>query len=117
MRLVSPDELKSKTVFLVEATSFEMSRLCVENAGKVDWVDNKEGRLVHIGSLGTRPVKLHLTWATINGCVVCFYEATSELVDWDMIDKWIAQTFPRIPKEDASNFSHCLQHIAAIKKD
>jgi hypothetical protein len=43
--------------------------------------------------------------------VVLFLEATSELVDWKMIDARLKQEFPGVRKVDAMNFGSELNYV------
>jgi hypothetical protein len=68
------------------------------------WEQQNPGVLTTIGHVNGLPVCVCLTWAKIEGAMVCFYDVTSRMVDWSMVDEWRAKTFPNVPKVDAANF-------------
>lgn len=114
---------------LVEATDFERTKLWQENAldsewyspkmGKptLDWKQDLSGRLCEVGAVVTkksgqdrRPISVCFTWATINGKLICFWEATSRFVDHNIIEAWFERAFrPQIPKTNATNFHNVLR--------
>ncbi len=70
-----------------------------------------------VGSIGKRPVCLSFEWYRIDGQWVCFWEATSQLVDHAMIDKWLTKHFPDQHSTcDAGNFHNCLHAIDDANK-
>lgn len=70
-----------------------------------------------IGHIGKRPVCLSFEWYRIEGQWVCFWQATSQLVDHAMIDKWLTKHFPDQRSTcDAGNFHNCLRAIEAANK-
>ena len=82
------------------------------------------GELATIGLYCKRPICVSVSWVRINGFVVMFYEPTSELVDWRVVKKWLAEEYAHVPKWDGSrtpqcdamNFSHCLSHTRDLQK-
>ena len=102
--MLNIEELVKETQLIVEANSFERMTLWQSWKDKAEWVQVLEGKGVEVGKLNRRPIFISLNWAVIQGVAVCFLEPTSELVDWGMIDKWLAKTFPGIRKVDAMNF-------------
>lgn len=119
-------EAKSYTEakFMVEATSCERfylwARYSTQSATRhnsdlpVVW-ETMESSFHTVGHLQNRPIVVSISWHRINGHVVMFYEVTSKLVDWTMIESWLAKQFPHIKhKYDAANFRHCLSHIAQL---
>ena len=111
-------------LFMVEATSCERlylwARYSYQSVTRhsaertVIW-ESLQSKLYTIGHLENRPVVVSISWHRINAHVVMFYEATSKLVDWAMIESWLAKQFPHIKhKYDAANFHHCLSHIAQL---
>ena len=98
------------TKLIVEANSYERMTLWEGWVNKAEWQQHLQGRLVTVGTYRNRPVCVSLVWATIQGKVVCFLEATSELVDWKMIDVWLKQEFPGVRKVDAMNFGSELNY-------
>ena len=119
-------EAKSYTEakFMVEATNCEKFYLWTRHSDisstrlntdlAVTW-ETMESSFHTIGHLQNRPIVVSISWHRINGQVVMFYEATSKLVDWAMIESWLTKQFPHIKhKYDAANFRHCLSHIAQL---
>lgn len=121
------EEKKNNPFYLVEATYQEQQNLWASNkqAGNlglvkphydVNWKSDSMGSTLAIGYLDKRPVAVALFWAEINGKVICFYEATSQVVDWEMIDKWRKKKFADVPKTNAANFHLCIQAINFANK-
>ncbi len=102
-------------VGVVEATSFEKTCLwrdVVERKGGT-WSSSNGGRMFTVGFVDQRPVCVSFIDATINGHKIMFIEATSQVVDWVMIDNWLKEHLPatalkndgkHINKVDAGNF-------------
>lgn len=78
----------------------------------VDWEEDCGGLWETIGYCDGRPVNVCFWWATINGVLVCFYEAISQVVDWKMIEEWIGRNAAGVPNVNADNFHNCLQFIS-----
>jgi hypothetical protein len=112
--------------FMVEATNCEKFYLWARYSDQsvtrhnsdrsVTW-ETLESSFYTVGHLENRPIVVSISWHRINNYVVMFYEATSKLVDWAMIESWLAKQFPHIKhKYDAANFRHCLLHIDQIRE-
>jgi hypothetical protein len=131
------DERWKETKFVVEATSFEQFELWREHAlggllpgqadslnargRRVSWEQMNPGSLTTIGVLFDRPICVCVSWARVNGHIIAFYEATSELVDYKMVDAWIrakcSAKWDRGARRahcDAMNFHHCLDALAEL---
>jgi len=61
------------------------------------------------------PVCVDFSFAKINGKYVCFYDATSRIVDHQMVENYIKENYPvkwdsgsRTAMTDGMNFHHCL---------
>ena len=117
------DDLLSCAEFVVEASSYEQQALWEKYAlqagsdsnTRVDWQDQTRGWLVQVGKLDNRPICIHVRGAMLNGLAVLFYGATSEVIDWKMIEGWFKeQCWPKWDNNtrrahcDAMNFHHCL---------
>jgi hypothetical protein len=110
------------TEYVVEATSAEKYFLWELHAGKNTWEQGSSGLVIEIGKLGgplqeKRPIVICCWWERINGMNVLFWEATSQLVDYRMIEEWFKQNcYPyehgsgRAAKTDAMNFHSCLYY-------
>ena len=90
---------------IVEATSFE--QLCLwrdEHEGrKIPWDQTGLGYLETVGSIGNRPVCISLSTVHIDGKKILFIDATSQVVDHDMIEKWLEQNMPDTAFRDNYN--------------
>jgi hypothetical protein len=86
------------------------------------WEQVSPGWLVQVGSLNGRPISLDMQWVSIDGFLVCFYSAQSQVVDHKQIDKWLRKHFKgtwdhgtRWAHCDSSNFHHCMDAIQQAK--
>jgi len=80
-----------ETFFLVNATHFEAGCLREAWNTKVSWEHMPEGNRHQVGNVGSRPVVIQIFWVRINGKLIGFWEATSQIVDYEMIDKWFRE--------------------------
>lgn len=114
------DKLQN-VVFLVEANSFERMKLWEEFSHKHSWVQDNEGYLEIIGTLDNRPVCISFVFVKIDGFLVAFCDASSEVVDYKMINDWFDKNCNPLTKDnrkarcDAMNFHTCLQAIRENK--
>jgi len=117
-----------ETLFIVEATSFEKHCLWLQFSNTspnrlypetppVKW-EQLDGFLITVGTYHTHPICISAQWDRINGELVMFWEATSNVVNHTIIKKWLNDNFKgkydngtRSAKSDAMNFGHCLQAI------
>ena len=102
------------TKFVVNASSFEAQLLwekfCKDAIQKTDlnryeWEQQNPGCSQTIGELDGRPVCLSLFWNKINGIMILFYEATSQVVDHLMVEKWLKKNC--CPKYEHGREAHC----------
>ena len=121
--------LKS-TDFLVEATHNEWHTLWSRWCRRSDecrepLFDNWEqlgGWLVTVGRLDGRPVCISLNWDRLDGFLVCNWEATSELVDYKMVNAWLDKHFTGKTKDgrrarcNAANFHQCVHAFEDWKR-
>lgn len=103
------EELLKDVVGIVEATSFETMSLWQKY--KDSWIQNNGGYLPTVGMIDGRPVVLSLFVNVVNGHKLLFIEATSQVVDWHMIEQWLTTNVPSavrndgyLNKVDAMNF-------------
>lgn len=54
----------------------------------VTWQQENMGHWQKIGECGGHPVCISLFWNVVNGRRVLFYEGTSRVVDYEMIERW-----------------------------
>lgn len=115
-----PEFTISDADFVVEATHFEKFCLWGENdrERRVTWKDVSSGYMHTVGHLSVNrkkmPVVVSIFFAVLNDKVVAFYEATSQVVDHRMVEKWVESESPAFAagnKCDAMNFHQCLGHV------
>lgn len=96
----------SGVVGIVEASSFEQLKLWEEY--KDEWEeDSRGGPLFTVGELAGAPICIALRKARVKGHLVAFMEATSQVLDYRQIDRWIFDHLPEGAyrcKVDAMNF-------------
>lgn len=67
------------------------------------------GPLITVGQVDGRPVVISLNVVIIRGHRVMYYNATSQLVDYKMIDEYLEQMWPGVAKTDALNIHNVLR--------
>jgi hypothetical protein len=77
---------------------------------RVSW-EQLSGMSQTIGKLDKRPVAVTVFWNRLNGHLIGFWEATSQVVDHKMIEEWLDKTFPNVPRTDSMNFTHAFRVI------
>lgn len=79
-----------ETRFVVEATSFEQHVLwSLYKACVSTWERDGLGASVTVGECAGKPVVVSCAWARLDGVLVLFFEAVSQVVDNDMVDAWL----------------------------
>lgn len=122
----------AKTLFVVEANSFEQLALWKDYAKEskeaqypkpVTW-EQMHGWLIQVGKIGKRPCCISATWVKINGQLVMFYDQCSQVTDSKQTEKWIKKYFKkkwdkgtRESFTNASNFHHCIDAINEANKE
>lgn len=128
LRLTDPRyfEFVSKfeeVVFTVSADSFACLELWSRNFQKVSseskriiysWEEINHGFCPTIGICDHRPVNLMLMYAILNGHRVLFYDPVSQVVDHELIDKFLKLNFPGVSNCDANNFHQCLHAVSKV---
>lgn len=125
------DHNTREAVYLVEATHFEVHALWLEYSEealahgwgsadtrirRVPWQQIGLGYGANIGTFGKMPVVVAVSFARIHGQVVAFYEATSQVVDYRMVEKWRGKQFPAARgRTNPMNFGHCLHDLEEHK--
>ena len=93
-----PDEELRKfldgVVGVCEATSCEYHYVWEHWHERVEWKQNNMGLGETVGTLDDRPVHISLRTAEIDGKKILFWEATSQVVDHEMIRKWLQKNLP-----------------------
>lgn len=106
------------TQYFVEADAFTRAVLWSRHAKeskatlreddfpRYEWEGNLTGISLQLGECDGRPVCVLFFWALINGAIVCFYDATSEVVDWKLIEASLEGTpaCDQGRRTDACNF-------------
>jgi hypothetical protein len=107
----------SGVVGVVEANSYEARCLWQECQSRYLWIQDSKGLFETIGHIGDMPVCVSLFIVEVDRHKILFVEATSQVVDHHMIDKWLAEKLPRtafrdggeyVNKVDAQNFHNVL---------
>lgn len=105
---------------VVEANTFERHSLWLENdrlgAKGRKWEENLRGYIEYVRWVQGRPICVSMFKATIDGQSILFWDATSQLVDYAIIEDWLEKVIPktardergRINKTDAMNFCNVL---------
>lgn len=124
-----------ETFYFVEADDFAKSILFKERAttscvthlfrgnkdgyNDLDWDGFSDCRLFHIGFLDEMSVCIQMTWHKIEGKRICFYNGTSQVVDWRMIEAFIDECceIAGCQKTDAQNFCHATWALRDAKKE
>jgi hypothetical protein len=146
-RFEHPDTAETrlaKSIFLVEADSFAQHQLWAQHSGQslypnwdtrknqrayepLKWEQVGNGWIVTTGTSGrgkkARPINISLNWAWIEGQLVTFWYACSQVVDHVVVEKWLKENFKakydngtRSATCDAMNFGHCLSAIREANK-
>lgn len=106
--------------YVVEATHFEKHCLWGDNERewRVIWDDVSSGLMHTVGHISVNrkkmPVTVSIFFAVLDGKVVAFYEATSQVVDHRMVEAWLQEessAYRAGNKCDAMNFHQCLNHV------
>lgn len=122
------EEMLKETFYLVEATSFEHHCLWAENSHQsdrrvfdaIEWIQGNPGRMIEIGKVGDMPVVISLHWDFLNGQPVCFWHATSLVVDYRLVNRWLEENFTNKTHDgrpatcDAFNFHHCSGELRKV---
>lgn len=106
------------TAYAVEASDFEQLALWQESHERVPWEHIGTGWLMTVGHVNRKPVCVATTWQRIHGQIVMFYEATSRMVDHEMVERWIAKHIGSGAEKrcNAMNFHLCLGVLEKISK-
>lgn len=117
----------SKTLFVVEATSFEQHVIWEKNqegrfSSFLKWEQVMDGWGVHVGDLEGRPCMISVSWARIEGHLVMFWYPMSQVSDSAKSEAWISKYFSQTWDNgrrswcDAQNFHLCMQAIKERKE-
>lgn len=113
-------------VFIVEANSNEMvdiwehfadSRNIHNLPKRYIWGEDNYWWLETVGHINERPINISISRVVIDGYPVLFWDACSQLVDYEMIDIWFKNELPGIRMTDAMNAHIAFHGIDRIKED
>jgi len=79
-------------------------RECNQSTPKISWVSFPTGLMPTIGTSNDMPVTLSFSKVMINKRTVLFYEVTSQVADFRVVDCWFDYHFPKTPRRDLFNF-------------
>lgn len=111
--MIHNDDRLARTVFFVNANSFEQFSLWKEH--KDVWEEDVSEFSQIIGYINDHhnmPVNVSFSFAKIHGQLVCFYYTCSRFNDHEMVEAWICEHYPiyngtRRAMTNATNFHHC----------
>lgn len=104
---MSKDPRFAETVFVVEATHAEQHFLWCEWHGRLEWEQDCHGLCPTIGTFGDMPVVVCCSWSRINGRLVLFYEAVSQIVDHRLVEAWIWGRVGNLKWDHGHRRAHC----------
>lgn len=106
-------ELFRGAVGVCSATAFEHLMLWEENERKkrVTWGQETRAAVVQIGHYSRMPVNVFLRFAVLGGRRVVFWECTSTVIDFRMVEAWLEEMAPGVPRTDAMNFANTVNDI------
>lgn len=121
---LSLPQLLAKTAFVVEATDFERFCLWQARHHRLKWSDQPFGFSVTVAQVLGMPVVVSLTFMRVEGQLVLFYEATSQVVDHREVEAWLEKNVPvlcpnregRRSRTDANNFHICEHALADLNQ-
>lgn len=110
------DELLEEVDYAVEANSFESQCLWqkVSNQEGINWESCPCGKMLTLGMVDDMPVCMSIFINKINNIPVMFYEMTSQVVDYRLVDKFLEEKFGIFYNEvcvDAGNFFRIVNKI------
>ncbi len=89
---MSEKDYKSVDIAVQISSSMETMALYKEFTDlKLKFTQDRSGPLVTVGNINDRPICIAPLIHVIEGVRVLYVEATSVLVDWEMIDNWIRE--------------------------
>lgn len=110
----SLEEGLKQTFGLIEATSAERQHIWERwSKDKGFTWEQQGGFFVTVGILLERPICISVLFVRINGKLILFWYATSELVDYVMITEWLKKNLPDVyhRRSDATNCAHVLNYL------
>ena len=115
------DDMFRLAEYVVEVSNYERQSLWEKHHEANNWKSAMERYGRQIGEIGDRPIWATFSLETINGLRVLFWEATSQLVDYKMIEDYLEKHCNPLEYDsksrancNAENFHDCLNYS---KKD
>ena len=94
---------------ICEATPFEMSHLREEYMSfGYEWTRCSAGKGITLGRIDDMPIVASFRNAIVQGKKILFWNATSQVVDYRVIEKWFSENYPVTRKTDAVNLVNLL---------
>ncbi len=119
-----------ETIYLVEASSFESTVLwerwakSAEEMFSADYKDSRRKRVVWeqlnpgtlptVGMVDNRPVVIIIDFVRINGNVIAFYEATSQVVDYRAVEDYLKKRFSHLVERGGCYMTNAMNFSSAI---
>jgi hypothetical protein len=102
----------SKVVYLVEASDYarQAEGLKLLDRYPDDAWEQLQGFGSCVGFLDDRTIMVTFWPFHIGTLTIVFYTSNSQLVDWEMIDKWIAERY-KGAKGNVDNMHNCIHFI------
>lgn len=99
-------------VYMIEANSFESMSLWREYNEALEWKEcTSGGPMFQLGELDSRPIVLGVNIIKVDGRKVMFYDPTSQVVDWVMVEDFLEKSWPNAKKTNAMNFFNAVHYI------
>lgn len=92
------------TELFVEGDSFNFyERYHDDKNGNFELIQDMAGHSIEIGKFAGQSIRVSFDWYLVNGCYVCFYEPTSIVVHWRMVEQWL-ELQSKAPRTNLINF-------------
>ncbi len=102
---------------LVEVFTEEITNARRNCREPILWKEDLHSISKYVGYIAGRPIVITCTWATIEGHLVLFYNPSSQLVDYKMIEQWLEIATPNaVIRVDAQNFTDVITTIMRANK-
>lgn len=79
------------------------------------WEDSTS-QIIELGEFGGMPISFEIIWKIIGGTYVAFWEPTSQVVHYPMIEDKLKELFPTAKKSDYVNFGNVILEIIEMNK-
>ncbi len=110
--MLTEKEKFEQTKAVVVATDAEKNFLWLMWHNVLKFEQDNMGCVYTIGHMGKEPVVVSVFWYLIEDVRVAFVDPISFVVNYQMIEKWIASSFPSVQKFETNTFSKCLDVVA-----